>query len=81
MFDAQDFDPIGVIEEADAPVADTEAELRGMSAVECFHIAGSCLSEAVNRAGDANGDSAIENGQVGLRLAGNHDAFNQAGSW
>jgi hypothetical protein len=79
--DAEDFDRIAMIVKADAPIADAQTELGRMNAAESVDVAGAGGGEAVDCGNDAEGDWAVQCGQVCLRLCRKNDAPAHAGSW
>ena len=79
--DAEDIDPVAVVVESDAPVADAQTELRRVNSVESLYVASASDGKTVYGSDDAQGDSTIQRGKVRLRLSGQDDAFDQVGSW
>ena len=78
--DAQNIDPVAVIVEPDAPVADAQPKLGRMHAVESLYAAGTCIGKTVNRAGDAQGNGAVQFTEIQFGLIRKDDAPGQEGS-
>ena len=80
MAHAEDIDPIAVVVKADPPIADAQAELGRMKAVEPVDVAGAGSGETMNRSYDAKGNSTVQHCQIRLRLGGKNHSLDHEGS-
>ncbi len=80
VFDGVDVERVGVVfSEADTVIADTQAELGRVAALEFLHIAPAVFGQAVNGRQDVHGDVLRDGADVGFGVVGETNPL-QAGA-
>ena len=81
VFDGVNVERIGfVFGEAYAMVADTQAELGRIAALEFLHIAAAVFCQTVNSRQDVHGDVLRDGADVGFGVVGETNPFQAAGA-